>query len=92
MDYFWGVVVVVLVVVLVRLLNRDRRLMVATGRCEWCTAYIYQEDREEQFQTTGGQVICPGCWEYTVVDEDVVNIKLERTLLEERREGEKRQI
>lgn len=55
--------------------RRGRRRRVEKGMCVWCNVYVAQEDREGRYQTSGGQVMCPICWEFTRVKEAVSHEK-----------------
>jgi len=45
----------------------DKRQLVQAHLCEWCKKGIEKDDRQEKYQTSGGQVMCPHCWEMTRV-------------------------
>jgi len=76
---WWAVggIIISLAVLLSRVLTRRSQERISQGRCQWCDRYISQEDRERRYQTNGGNVMCPHCWEYTKVDEHVFLVEWE---------------
>ncbi len=80
--YVLLVLIVVLSFLLARRLDRTHRGRIALGLCEYCKKYIQSGDRERRYQTRGGLVMCPHCWEFTRVDENVRIEAMEEPLVE----------
>lgn len=69
--FILGLCVAFVLSFLINQLDKVKQHLILSGMCEWCNVYIAKEDRIKRYQTNGGSVMCPHCWEYTRVQENI---------------------
>ena len=63
MDLF--IILLLLVLALFYLNEKDKQKLIQSHRCEWCGKIISHEDRHFNNYRIRGFIMCPYCWEET---------------------------